>query len=80
MILIISSKCLWDLKGHQDNILVKLLVITCEVLNLWKGFGFQNDFKYNIGACLIAQLGKNPPVKQETLVQFLGWEDPLEKG
>ena len=23
---------------------------------------------------------KNLPVIQETLVQFLGWEDPLEKG
>ena len=22
----------------------------------------------------------NPPAMQETLVQFLGWEDPLEKG
>ena len=30
------------------------------------------------GASLIAQLVKNPPAKQETLVQFLGWEDPLE--
>ena len=29
---------------------------------------------------LIAQLVKNPPVMQETLVQFLGREDPLEKG
>ena len=29
---------------------------------------------------LIAQLVKNPPAMQETLVQFLGWEDPLEKG
>ena len=29
---------------------------------------------------LIAQLVKNPPAKQETLVQFLGLEDPLEKG
>ena len=28
----------------------------------------------------IAQLVENPPVMQETLVQFLGWEDPLEKG
>ena len=28
----------------------------------------------------IAQLVKNPPVMQETLVQFLGWEDLLEKG
>ena len=31
-------------------------------------------------ASLIAQLVKNPPPMQETLVQFLGWEDPLEKG
>ena len=29
---------------------------------------------------LIAQLVKNPPAMQETLVQFLGREDPLEKG
>ena len=29
---------------------------------------------------MIAQLVKNPPALQETLVQFLGWEDPLEKG
>jgi len=29
---------------------------------------------------LIAQLVKNPPAMQETLVQFLGQEDPLEKG
>ena len=31
-------------------------------------------------ASLIAQLVKNPPAVQETLVQFLGWEDPLETG
>ena len=30
-------------------------------------------------ASLIAQLVKNPPTRQETQVQFLGWEDPLEK-
>ena len=28
----------------------------------------------------MAQLAKNPPAMQETLVRFLGWEDPLEKG
>ena len=28
---------------------------------------------------LIAQLVKNLPAMQETLVRFLGWEDPLEK-
>ena len=31
-------------------------------------------------ASLIAQLVKNPPAVQETPVQFLGQEDPLEKG
>ena len=30
-------------------------------------------------ASLIAQLVKNPPAMQETLVRFLGREDPLEK-
>ena len=29
---------------------------------------------------LIAQLVKNSPSRQEIPVQFLGWEDPLEKG
>ena len=41
-----------------------------------------------VGGCLcflfrdsfVAQLVKNPPAMQETLVQFLGQEDPLEKG
>ena len=31
-------------------------------------------------ASLIAQLVKNPPGMQETPVQFLDWEDPLQKG
>ena len=31
-------------------------------------------------ASLIAQLIKNPPAVWETPVQFLGWEDLLEKG
>ena len=29
---------------------------------------------------LIAHLVKNPPAMQEAPVQFLGWEDVLEKG
>ena len=32
------------------------------------------------GASLIGHLVKNPPAMQETLVRFLGQEDPLEKG
>ena len=31
-------------------------------------------------ASLGAQLVKNPPAMQKTLVRFLGQEDPLEKG
>ena len=33
-----------------------------------------------MGASLVAQKAKNPPVMQEILVQSLGWENPLEKG
>ena len=32
-----------------------------------------------VRASLVAQSVKNLPVVQETQVQFLGWEDPLEK-
>ena len=31
-------------------------------------------------APLTTQLVKNPPAMQKTLVQFLGQEDPLDKG
>ena len=31
-------------------------------------------------ASLVSQLVKNLPAMQETLVQFLGWEDLLKKG
>ena len=31
-------------------------------------------------ASLVAQLIKNPSAEQETWVQSLSWEDPLEKG
>ena len=38
------------------------------------------DFSILTGASLIAQLVKNLPAVQETLVRFLGWEDPPEGG
>ena len=34
----------------------------------------------HIWASLVAQIIKNLPAMQETLVQFLGQEDPLERG
>ena len=38
-----------------------------------------NLVQCRLRASLLAQLVKNPPVMQETWVQSLGWEDPLEK-
>ena len=37
------------------------------------------EFRYSM-ASLVAQLVENLPAMQETPVQFLGWDDPLEKG
>ena len=34
----------------------------------------------SVASTLVAQLVKNVPAVQETLVPSLGWEDPLEKG
>ena len=45
-----------------------------------RGPGLGVDWLVSWFASLIAQLVKNPPAMQETPVQFLGWEDPLEKG
>ena len=33
-----------------------------------------------LGSSLVAQMAKNPPAMQETRVQSLSQEDPLEKG
>ena len=38
------------------------------------------EFLQSKRASLVAQLVKNPPAMQETLVQFLGMEDLLEMG
>ena len=35
---------------------------------------------YYLWASLLAQVVKNLPALQETQVQSLGWQDPLEKG
>ena len=36
-------------------------------------------YVHSLGASITAQSVRNPPVVQETLVQFLSQEDPLEK-
>ena len=42
--------------------------------------GVQNYLCICCLASLVAQLVKNPPAIQDTLVRFLGQEDPFEKG
>ena len=42
-----------------------------------EGIGYPLQYSW---ASPVAQLVKNPPSMQETWVQSLGWEDPLEKG
>jgi len=41
-----------------------------------EGIGYSLQYSW---ASLVAQLVKNLPTMQETWVQSLGWEDPLEK-
>ena len=42
-----------------------------------EGIGYPLQYSW---ASLVAQSVKNPPAMWEIWVQFLGWEDPLEKG
>ena len=42
-----------------------------------EGIGYLFQYSW---ASLVAELVKNLPAMQETWVQSLGWEDPLEKG
>ena len=52
-------------------------------LNAWgihHFFLFGEDLCYELNFRAYSQLVKNLPAMQETLVQYLGWEDPLGKG
>ena len=42
--------------------------------------GFQGSRSPRLGVSLVAQMVENLPAVQETWVQSLGWEDPLENG
>ena len=42
-----------------------------------EGIGYPLQYSW---ASLVAQLVKNPPAMWKTWVQYLGWEDPMEKG
>ena len=42
-----------------------------------EGIGYPLQYSW---ASLVVQMVKNPPAMQETWVQSLDWEDPLQKG
>ena len=42
-----------------------------------EGIGYPLQYFW---ASVVVQLVQNPPAMQDTWVQSLGWEDPLEKG
>ena len=63
-----ASVSMWAARHHRPPHHCPILTCTAG----WKKAHFKE--------ALIAQLVKNPPAMQETVVRFLGQEDPLEKG
>ena len=70
-------------------VLEMLIIHPVVEMHEYEGQRRGQDQKYKLGRCqclysvwasLIAQLVKNTPAVQETLIRFLGWEEPLEKG
>ena len=59
----------------MDNISLILSLVCTSVL----GMNPSIYLGYYVGASLVAQMAKNLPAMQETRVQSLGQEDPLEK-
>ena len=62
------------------HVVVASLVEEHRLLSMWASVAAACGLSSFWAASLMAQLPKNLPAMQETLVQFLGWEVPLEKG
>ena len=68
------------------TLLVKITLYIRQITNKDLPYSTGNSTQYSVrtyirkGTSLVAQMVKNPPVMQKTWVQFLGWEDTLEKG
>ena len=63
--------------GDLSNPGIKPTSLTSPTLAGWFS---TTSLGFLLWASLVAYLIKNPPAMQETWVQSLGWEDPLEKG
>ena len=88
---ITNSRSLLKLLSIESMILSKHFILCHPLLLHFQSFPASGSFPMSRSftsdhhtiknkASLVAQLVKNPPAMQETWVQSLGWEDPLEKG
>ena len=69
----------WKHFFHYPNIITFLPYIPEYTTIVCSLTIFSHNFTL-LWASIVAQLVKNPPAMQETWVQSLRWEDPLEKG
>ena len=71
-----------EMIGHIYTILALIL----GTIQIFSGYEYNSPLTFSwsclliLRASLVAQLVKNPPTMQETLLWSLDWEDPLEKG
>ena len=56
---------------HKENVIIYIYIHT---------YVYIDTYMYIYIVSLVAQLVKNLPAMQESLVRFLGQEDPPEKG
>ena len=68
--------CVFQWEGKEG--VLSLLVNCCQAA--WTNFFSFSASCAFYWASLVAQMVKNPPAVQETWVQSLDWEDPLEEG
>ena len=66
-------------KRSLENCFQTRFQLDLRILSLTKDDLIHKQELENVRASLIAQTVKNPPAMQETWVQSLGWENPLEE-
>ena len=78
--LVITTRKVYSISNIQvcSTVLLTIVTMLCMLVHffLW----YLHAVRTSGGASLVVQLVKNLPAMQETPVQFLGREDPLEKG
>ena len=64
--------------AHTKYISINFIILTIFKYKFQlEGIGYPLQYSW---ASLVVQLLKNQPAMQETWVQSLGWDEPLEKG